>query len=188
MWNRGGPPQLTAHLRRLMPVINPIVFASRPTILRNAKNLCCMGKRHSGRSRARVCAREDLKEAAELADLLTDQDATGAIKVLRAGLKATKKFWDANTREWVEQPDRKVQHESAMAILAYAYGKPIERQMVATGKFEDLAEIVSGISASPMAMKKLGHLLPEGATPNLADSSQTSPKIVSEIPDRRESD
>ena len=107
MWNRGGPPQLTAHLRRLMPVINPIVFASRPTILRNAKNLCCMGKRHSGRSRARVCAREDLKEAAELADLLTDQDATGAIKVLRAGLKATKKFWDANTREWVEQPDRK---------------------------------------------------------------------------------
>lgn len=118
------------------------------------------GKNGGPKSRVRVTEIEVSRKAADLLDLIEDRDRTAAVKALRAGLKANKAYWSTVLKEWVDQPDYRVRHESAMAILAYAYGKPIERQIVATGTYQELSEILSRIRESPMAMKKLGHLVP----------------------------
>jgi hypothetical protein len=141
----------------------------RSKIRKNAKD-------GSSVTRARACEAKLLKQAAELADLLVDSDATGAIKTLRDGLSATKKTWDGNARDWVEQPDWKTRHDCAMAILAYRFGKPIERQVQVTAKYEELPEIIARIRASPMAMKKLGHLVPR----HELDSLRIGPSVTSE--------
>ena len=112
-------------------------------------------KKPTARAPARACAREVLKQAAELADLLADQDVSGAIKVLRTGLAATKLMWDGNARDWVEQPDWKARHDCAMAILSYRFGKPVERQLQVTGTFEDLGQLFGRIQNSPAARRAL---------------------------------
>jgi hypothetical protein len=101
-----------------------------------------------------ACARL-VKQAAELADLLVDQDSSGAIEVLRAGLRATKLMWDGNARDWVEQPDWKARHDCAMAILAYRFGKPVERQMVVAGSFDSFEKLVDRLKLSPLAREEL---------------------------------
>ena len=105
-------------------------------------------------TRARACAKL-VKQAAELADLLVDQDSSGAIEVLRAGLRATKLMWDGNARDWVEQPDWKARHDCAMAILAYRFGKPVERQMVVAGSFDSFEKLVDRLKLSPLAREEL---------------------------------
>jgi len=106
-------------------------------------------------ARAHACARKVLKQAADLADLLVDQDASGAIKVLRSGLEATKLMWDGNVRDWVEQPDWKSRHDCALAILSYRFGKPVERQLQISGTFEDLGQLFGRIQSSPAAHRVL---------------------------------
>jgi len=113
-------------------------------------------KKHGAVTRVRACARARLlKQAADLADLLVDQDASGAVKVLRAGLAATKLMWDGNARDWVGQPDWKVRHDCAMAILAYRFGKPVERQLQINGTFEDLSQLFARLDDSPAARRAL---------------------------------
>jgi hypothetical protein len=131
-------------------------------------------------ARTGACARARLlKQAADLADLLADRDASGAIKVLRAGLSATKKMWDGNARDWVEQPDWKTRHDCALAILAYRFGKPIERSIAATGTFEELGQILSRIRASPIAMEELADLPSVRAMASVPDSLQIGPTVTS---------
>jgi hypothetical protein len=109
-------------------------------------------------TRARACAKLVVKQATELADLLADQDASGAIKILRAGLSATKLMWDGNARDWVEQPDWRARHDCAMAILAYRFGKPVDRQRVVAGSFDDFEKMVDRLKLSPLAREELAGL------------------------------
>jgi len=109
-------------------------------------------------ARAGACAKLVVKQATELADLLVDRDSSGAIEVLRDGLRATKLMWDGNARDWVEQPDWKARHDCAIAILAYRFGKPVERQMVVAGSFDDFEKLVDRLKLSPLAREELAGL------------------------------
>lgn len=117
-------------------------------------------KKGGPKSRARELSVAVLRKARDLLDLISDLDKSDAVATLRSGLTANHRYFDSKSRRWNVEPNWRVRHESAMAILAYAYGKPIERQIVATGTFQELSEIINRISASPLAMKKLGHLVP----------------------------
>ena len=64
-------------------------------------------------------------------------------------------MWDGNARDWVEQPDWKARHDCAMAILAYRFGKPVERQLQISGTFEDLGQLFARVQNSPAARRAL---------------------------------
>src|SRR4029077_8312146 len=116
-------------------------------------------KERADLARAGACARaKSLKKAADIADLLADQDASGAIKVLRAGLAASKLMWDGNARDWVEQPDWRARHDCAMAILAYRFGKAIDRKLVVAGTFDSFEKLVDRLKFSPLAREELAGL------------------------------
>lgn len=132
---------------------HPAAFVARKTT-QNTRD------RAGERSRARAENHELLKRAKDLLDLIEEKDKSAAVRTLRAGLKASRRVFIGKGKGWTKEPDYRVRHESAMAILAYAYGKPIERQIVASGTFQELSEILTRMSASPMAMKKLPHLVP----------------------------
>ncbi len=139
--------------------------AALPTAIVATKSTAKTGVNGPKKSRARAETDRLVTKAADLLDLITAADKSAAVETLRKNLKATRRVFMGKGHGFVQEPDARVRHEAAMAILAYAYGKPIERQIVASGSFLELSDIVARISASPMAMKKLGHLVPS-ADPN----------------------
>jgi len=103
--------------------------------------------------------------------MIEDRDAAGAIRVLRAGLLATKTSWDGDSKSWATQEDWKERREAAALILAYKFGKPIERSIAATGNFEELGDLLNRIRESPLALKKLGDIMPDRAMPSETSES-----------------
>jgi hypothetical protein len=65
---------------------------------------------------------------------------------LRLGeqLNATKKIWDLDAKCLVDIPDEKIRQYAALAILAYKWGRPVERAQVLHAKTEDFSEMLRG--------------------------------------------
>jgi hypothetical protein len=116
-------------------------------------------KERTGVARARVKRRGLLTERArKLLDLLDDDDLEAAVRVWREGLQATKRFWNPAAKQWIEEPDWRTRHDMSMAIAAYMEGKPVERQMVVAGSFDDFEKLVDRLKLSPLAREELGGL------------------------------
>jgi hypothetical protein len=107
-------------------------------------------------ARARVKRRGLLTERAKkLLDLLNEDDLEAAVRVWREGLQATKRFWNPAAKQWIEEPDWRTRHDMSMAIAAYMEGKPVERQMVVAGSFDDFEKLVDRLKLSSLAREEL---------------------------------
>jgi hypothetical protein len=110
-------------------------------------------------ARARVKGRGLLTgRARKLFDLLKDDDLEAAVRVWREGLQATKRFWNPAAKQWIEEPDWRTRHDMSMAIAAYMEGKPVERQMVVAGSFDDFEKLVDRLKLSALAREELAGL------------------------------
>jgi hypothetical protein len=97
--------------------------------------------------------REIIKLAEKLIDAL-EPHRRAAVQVLIDGMSATKPIYEKGQRVG-EEPDWKERRENAALIIAYLEGKPIERQLQATGEFMDLQTLMSKVQQSPAAMRSL---------------------------------
>ncbi len=84
-----------------------------------------------GRARATRLIKRATKKIVALAAEITDQDVAVAIDRLRKQLNATKGMWDVGKRCIVQIPDEKIRFDAAVMILAYRWGKPVERSVTA---------------------------------------------------------
>lgn len=121
-------------------------------------------ERRTGTTRARAEKSELIRKVTDLIDLISQTDKSAAVEALRSGLKASRRVFLGKAKggkgRWGTEPDYRVRHESAMAILAYAFGKPIERTMVASGSFEDLNALMTRINANPYLREKTARIVP----------------------------
>ena len=79
-----------------------------------------------------------------------------AIDVLDRSMRATKKFWSPLTKEWVEEPDFKIQLDAAKVIIAYGDGLPVQRSITVTDSFESLRDALNAAALrSPRAREAL---------------------------------
>ena len=87
--------------------------------------------------------------------------------VLREGLTATRHQWDGKKQQADVVPDFPTRLKSCELALAYAIGKPLERQqiMVAHQQIKDPTEIVKG---SPALREALREILDESREPKEA--------------------
>ena len=130
-------------------------------------------------TRARARAMAIVTQAQKLSELL-GPNLDKAVQVWVEGLKATKWEYDPKTHERFEVADWKERRECATKIIEYLEGKPIERQLQVTGDFEELGDLLNRIRESPLALKKLGHLVPDRAMPNDSDSLQIGPTVTNQ--------
>lgn len=57
-----------------------------------------------------------------IAELVEAGKVEEAVDALRAGMKATRKFYSPITKSWVEEPDHRTRIDAARIVLAYAVG------------------------------------------------------------------
>ena len=132
-------------------------------------------KRASPCSRARKEIRGSLakimKKGVSINELLTEHDQQENLRVIRQAKRATHRIYDGEQKRLIEVPDHKTRLAATMLDLAYREGKPIERQLTATAKFEDLASLQERVSQSP-AFKQITSqktVLGKEITPALQD-------------------
>ena len=91
-------------------------------------------KKPSKKSHARASSRamKLLKRAAKKLQEIPDEYLDLALRRLGEQLNATKKMWDVNAKEMIDIPDEKIRQDAAIMILAYKWGKPVERSIAAT--------------------------------------------------------
>ena len=125
-------------------------------------------RKTSGHKVARPRTREDRKSlvekiAANLADVLTEEDLERVAKVYRDALGAKQRFWIEEGKDesgksighWEWQDDHKTRIQAANMIAAYKEGLPVQRQMVLTKAFESAEETIKKIKDSPELLKAL---------------------------------
>jgi hypothetical protein len=89
-----------------------------------------------------------VKKAAQIADLMTGEDVEADLKVLRQAKKAYHHVYDTKTKRLKKVPDHKTRLAATTLSRAYHEGKPVERSITATGKFEDLMELQARVAQS----------------------------------------
>ena len=77
-----------------------------------------------------------------------------AIAALREGLKATRRFWDKASGMFQEEPDYAARTRAAELVLAYAEGRPIERQVKLSGDFSSYSDKLAKLVATPSGLKQ----------------------------------
>lgn len=79
------------------------------------------------------------------------------LEVLKEGLNATKFQWDGKKQQADEVVDFQTRLKSCELALAYAIGRPLERQqiMVAHQQIKDPTELVKGSPALKEALREL---------------------------------
>ena len=103
----------------------------------------------------------------------------GAIDALRDGLKATRRYWSKEQKDFVEEPDYGVRVKTAELVLAYAEGRPVERQVRLSGDFKGFNEKLEQLCATPegLAMAvKLGLVAEETRKPEKIASVSQVPR------------
>jgi hypothetical protein len=95
-----------------------------------------------------------IKKAMSISELLTERDQAASVRVLREAKAATHRIFDPATKQLIEVPDHKTRLAAVTLELAYTEGRPIERQMSVSGKFEDLLELQERVAQS-QAFKQL---------------------------------
>ena len=88
------------------------------------------------------------KKAAQIADLMTNEDVEEDLRVLRQAKKATHHVYDTKKKKLVKVPDHKTRLAATTLSRAYHEGKPIERSIAAHGDFEDLGEMLEKLRNS----------------------------------------
>jgi hypothetical protein len=91
-----------------------------------------------------------IKKAISISELLTERDQADSLRVLREAKAATHRVFDPATKQLIEVPDHKTRLAAITLELAYSEGRPIERQMNLSGKFEDLAALQERLKHSPV--------------------------------------
>jgi hypothetical protein len=95
-----------------------------------------------------------IKKAMSISERLTERDQAASVRVLREAKAATHRVFDPATKQLIEVPDHKTRLAAVTLELAYTEGRPIERQMSLSGKFEDLLELQERVAQS-QAFKQL---------------------------------
>jgi hypothetical protein len=90
-------------------------------------------------STRRIIKRAEKKLTAVLKQFPSDA-VNKAIEVLEGQLEATKQIWDVNARCLIDIPDEKIRQDAALAILAYEWGTPVQRKIVANVNEETFEE------------------------------------------------
>jgi hypothetical protein len=103
------------------------------------------------RTRASRLIAKAKKKLAEIPDEFLDR----ALKRLGQQLNATKKIWDPSVKELIDIPDEKIRFDAAVMILAYKWGKPVERSISAHADFEDLGSLLQAMKDSPASQASL---------------------------------
>jgi hypothetical protein len=88
------------------------------------------------------------KKLIELLKDIPDEYLDRALRRLGEQLNATKKMWDVNAKCLIDIPDEKIRQDAALAILAYKWGRPVERQISASGDFKDFPDLVNRLNSS----------------------------------------
>ena len=99
-----------------------------------------------------------IKKAISISELLTERDQAASVRVLREAKAATHRVFDPATKQLIEVPDHKTRLAAITLELAYTEGRPIERQLVATGKFTDFQAVIEKVKSSPAMMAALGNM------------------------------
>ena len=109
-------------------------------------------KRGEG-SRTRAWGRRLITRAAKkLDEVLKDipeEYLDRALRRLGDQLDATKKMWDVNAKRLIEIPDEKIRQDAALVILAYKWGRPVERQINAHANASDFPSLIAKLNQSP---------------------------------------
>ena len=90
-----------------------------------------------------------LKRAAKKLSEIPDEYLDLALRRLGEQLNATKKMWDVNAKEMMDIPDEKIRQDAAIMILAYKWGKPVERSIAAHADVGNFPDLVEKLKASP---------------------------------------
>jgi hypothetical protein len=106
--------------------------------------------------------RKVIRKAAQLADLITDEDRAENMRVLREAKNATHRVYDKALDSLVEQPDHKTRLAAATLQLAYDEGLPVQRQVALTRNFESASEIIANVKESPELAKAILTLQSQG--------------------------
>jgi hypothetical protein len=82
------------------------------------------------------------KKLVQLLKDVPDEYLDRALRRLGEQLNATKKIWDMNAKCLIDIPDEKIRQDAALAILAYKWGKPVERAQVLHADAKDFPELL----------------------------------------------
>src|SRR5262249_21761157 len=85
------------------------------------------------------------KKLLELLKDVPEEYLDCALRRLGEQLNATKKIWDMNTKCLIDIPDEKIRQDAALAILAYKWGRPVERQINAHANVKDFPALIDRI-------------------------------------------
>jgi hypothetical protein len=101
------------------------------------------------RKEIRASLAKVIKKAITISELLTERDQADNVRVLREAKTATHRIFDPVTKQLIEVPDHKTRLAAITLELAYTEGRPVERQITASGKFEDLQALMERMSNAP---------------------------------------
>ena len=73
--------------------------------------------------------------------------------MLRKAKRATHRIFDPAAKQLVEVPDHKTRLAAITLELAYAEGRPVERQVQVRGEFEDLEALRQRLQSLPSLEK-----------------------------------
>ena len=107
-----------------------------------------------------------IKKAISISHLITGEDQADSLQVLREAKHATHRIFDPVTRQLIEVPDHKTRLAAITLELAYTEGRPVERQIVATTRFDDLQSLRERIQSLPSLQKgkEVAPALPDAET------------------------
>jgi hypothetical protein len=131
------------------PEKNPGYVKAKIKSNKKGRALARARKEHWPTSLAKV-----IKKAISISERLTERDQAASVRVLREAKAATHRVFDPATKQLIEVPDHKTRLAAITLELAYTEGRPVERQMSVSGKFEDLADMQKRLENSP-AFKEL---------------------------------
>src|SRR4029077_6388975 len=85
------------------------------------------------RARASRLLKRAAKKLAEIPDEFLDR----ALHRLGEQLDATKPMWSVEEKRMIYLPDEKIRQDAAIMILAYRWGKPVERSITGHADMDD---------------------------------------------------
>jgi len=94
------------------------------------------------------------KKLHELLKDVPDEYLDLALRRLGEQLNATKKIWDMNAKCLIDIPDEKIRQDAALAILAYKWGKPVERNVNLNTNVKDFPAMLAELAASSPAFQE----------------------------------
>jgi hypothetical protein len=110
------------------------------------------------------CLAKVIKKAISISELLTERDQAASLRVLREAKAATHRIYDPTSRQLIEVPDHKTRLAAVTLELAYAEGRPVERQISVSGDVEDFAAMLEKARQSPAALEALQTTTPSQKT------------------------